>query len=53
MRFMAGKSKRERTQAIEGYIALSPWMFGFLFFYAIPIIATLYLSFTRAMRGFG
>ena len=47
MQFMGRKSKRERTQAIEGYVALSPWMFGFLFFYAIPILASLYLSFTQ------
>lgn len=40
-------TRRERREALDGYVSLSPWMIGFLFFYFIPITATLYLSFTE------
>ena len=40
-------SKREKSAAIDGYIALSPWVVGFLFFYGFPMIMTFYLSFTQ------
>jgi multiple sugar transport system permease protein len=35
-----------RREAIEGYIGISPWLLGFLFFMAFPILASLGLSFT-------
>ncbi len=38
---------QERRDARTGYIALSPWMLGFAVFYAFPILATLYFSFTE------
>ncbi len=38
---------QERRDARTGYIALSPWMIGFVVFYAFPILATLYFSFTE------
>lgn len=38
---------QERRDAKTGYLALSPWMVGFLVFYAFPILATLYFSFTQ------
>ncbi len=42
-------SKRE---AIEGYVFLLPWIIGFLLFSLGPILASVYLSFTR-YRGAG
>ena len=38
---------QERREAKTGYLALSPWMVGFVVFYAFPILATLYFSFTQ------
>ena len=40
-------SAQERRDAKTGYLALSPWMVGFVVFYAFPIIATLFFSFTQ------
>ena len=39
-------SRMARREAIEGYIGISPWLLGFLFFMAFPILASLGLSFT-------
>lgn len=33
-------------EALQGYLYVSPWFFGFLIFTAGPLIASLYLSFT-------
>jgi multiple sugar transport system permease protein len=41
------RSKRERREAIEGYLFILPWVFGFLVFTAGPMIASLVLSFTE------
>lgn len=38
-------SKRERREAIEGYIAILPWIIGLLVFVAGPIVATFIISF--------
>ena len=38
---------QERRDAKTGYLALSPWMVGFIIFYAFPILATFYFSFTQ------
>ena len=38
---------QERRDAKTGYLALSPWIVGFVVFYAFPIIATLLFSFTQ------
>ncbi len=35
-----------RREAIEGYIAIAPWLIGFLVFTAGPILFSLYISFT-------
>lgn len=35
-----------RREAKEGYIAISPWLIGFLLFYLGPILASLYFSMT-------
>jgi len=39
-----GPRKRE---ALEGYLYLAPWSLGFLIFVAGPMLASLYLSFTK------
>lgn len=36
-----------RREALEGYLALLPWAIGFIAFTAIPILVTIYLSFTE------
>ena len=36
-----------RREALEGYLYLTPWIIGFLAFVAGPILASLYLSFTK------
>jgi len=38
---------QQRRDAKIGYLALSPWMAGFVVFYAFPILATLYFSLTQ------
>ena len=41
------RSKAARREALEGFLFISPWMFGFLFFAAGPVIASLVLSFYK------
>lgn len=41
------KSRAARREALEGFLFISPWMFGFLFFAAGPVIASLVLSFYK------
>ena len=36
-----------RREAIEGYLYITPWIIGFLVFTLGPMVASLYLSFTR------
>jgi multiple sugar transport system permease protein len=36
-----------RREALEGYLYLTPWALGFLIFFAGPMVASLYLSFTK------
>jgi len=43
---LANASRRQR-RAIYGYLFISPWIFGFLTLVAGPMIASLYLSFTK------
>lgn len=40
-------SRRNKREAIEGYIALLPWIIGFLAFNLGPILASIYFSFTQ------
>ncbi len=40
-------SAQQRREAKVGYLALSPWMLGFVVFYAFPIVATFFVSFTQ------
>src|SRR5687768_12586651 len=36
-----------RREAIEGFLYITPWIIGFLVFTLGPMVASLYLSFTR------
>ncbi len=45
------RSRQARREAIEGYLWISPWVLGFVIFTAGPIIASLYLSFTKYKIG--
>lgn len=40
-------STSERQEAIAGYLFISPWIVGFILFFAGPILASFVLSFTR------
>jgi multiple sugar transport system permease protein len=40
-------STSERREAVAGYLFISPWIVGFVLFFAGPILASLVLSFTR------
>ena len=40
-------TRRERREAIEGYLFILPWAIGFLIFTAGPMLASLALSFTK------
>ena len=40
-------SAQQRREAKDGYLALSPWMLGFVVFYVFPILATFFVSFTQ------
>src|SRR3954451_17220640 len=41
------RSTLARREAIEGLLYISPFLLGFLIFTAYPMIASLYLSFTK------
>lgn len=40
-------SKQARREEIAGYLYISPWIIGFIFFGAFPIVASLLLSFSK------
>ncbi|MGE5529985.1 MAG: carbohydrate ABC transporter permease [Patescibacteria group bacterium] len=42
----ARRGRLTRREAIEGWIGIMPWLIGFILFNLIPIISSLYLSFT-------
>ena len=42
-----GLSAMRRREAIEGVLYTSPWIIGFLVFVAGPLVASMYLSFTK------
>jgi multiple sugar transport system permease protein len=42
-----GSNSLRRREAIEGFIFISPWIFGFLVFTFGPMLYSLYLSFTK------
>jgi multiple sugar transport system permease protein len=37
----------ERREALDGYLALTPWAIGFVIFTVVPIALSIYLSFTE------
>jgi multiple sugar transport system permease protein len=39
-------SNARRREALQGYLYIGPWILGFLFFVAGPLVASLYYSFT-------
>lgn len=41
-----GMTQSERREAVEGYLAISPWLLGLVIFTIGPIVASLYFSFT-------
>lgn len=41
------KRKKLREENLVGYIFLSPWLIGFFAFTVIPMVASLYLAFTK------
>ena len=38
---------RERREAIDGYISITPWVIGFLIFTLGPLLASIYIGFTE------
>lgn len=44
-------SPLQRREALEGYLWIMPWLFGFLVFSLGPMLASVYLSFTRYRIG--
>ena len=38
---------RKAREAIAGYLFISPWLLGFIVFFAGPIVASFLLSFTN------
>lgn len=40
-------SKREKMEAVQGFLFISPWIVGFLVFAAGPVLASLALSFCK------
>jgi ABC-type sugar transport system permease subunit len=40
-------SARRRLEAVEGYLFLLPNLVGFLIFFAVPLLLSLYYSFTN------
>ncbi|HUV08250.1 MAG TPA: sugar ABC transporter permease [Spirochaetia bacterium] len=41
------RKRHELRNALTGYLFISPWLTGFLCFMVVPIIVSLYISFTR------
>jgi multiple sugar transport system permease protein len=40
-------SSRERREALQGYLSISPWVIGFLLFTLGPVLVSVYFSFTQ------
>jgi multiple sugar transport system permease protein len=40
-------SPRARREALDGYLSIAPWLSGFVLFTLGPLLATLYLGFTK------
>jgi multiple sugar transport system permease protein len=46
-------SRSSRREAIEFYVYISPWLIGFILFFAFPLIRSFYVSFTDYELGRG
>jgi multiple sugar transport system permease protein len=42
----AGRRRRPRSESLSGYLFISPWLIGFFGLTLLPMVASLYLSFT-------
>lgn len=40
-------TRRQRKETIEGYLAISPWIIGYVLFIAGPLLASLFISLTE------
>ena len=40
-------TRRQRRESLEGYLAISPWIIGYVVFIAGPLLASLFISFTE------
>ena len=47
MQVHPGVAKRRRSNAIAGYLFISPWLIGFITLTLIPVIAVMILGFTK------
>lgn len=47
MKKKPGLTKKARHEALLFYLCVAPWLLGFLFFTAGPMLASLFLSFTK------
>lgn len=45
--FVGARSPHEVRKALWGYVFISPWLLGFVFFVGGPLLGSLYLSFTE------
>ena len=48
---LARRSRREQEAAFAGYLFAAPWIVGFLIFVVLPMLASLYWSFTDFRIG--
>jgi multiple sugar transport system permease protein len=48
---LAGGNRRRQEQAYAGYFFAAPWIVGFLIFVVVPMLASLYWSFTDYRIG--
>ncbi len=47
IRQWADMTPAERREAVAGYLFISPWLIGFILFFAGPILASFVISFTK------
>ena len=40
-------TKRARKETLDGYLAILPWIAGFIIFFFLPVLRSVYLSFTQ------
>ncbi len=40
-------TKRARKETFDGYLAILPWIAGFIIFFFLPVLRSVYLSFTQ------